>query len=87
MKTIKQFIEEESGRRGLGYDVRSMMLTNFQVEQLLIKYGRMVVDECAGSFECTKEYNTKFGDTDFDEDEGKPVLMRSSVLEVKKQIK
>lgn len=54
--------------------------------QLLKEWGDSIVEECAGSFECTMETWDEY-----DEETGgmkqTPVLIRQSVLNVKEQIK
>lgn len=61
------------------------LYTHEQVRAMLAAYGSEVVDECAGSFECTMETVHVPGAEN--EVQQQPVLVRASILEVKNKIK
>jgi len=70
----------------------SLSISPDKIYGLLKKYGNLVVDECAGNFECTMEdmdlpEEENEGYLDMDGHQVYPVLVRQSVLNVKNQIK
>ncbi len=61
-----------------------------KVVDMINEYCLEVVDECAGSFECTMEENEEEDGEFVEAYTGislKPILVRQSVLDVKNQIK
>ena len=80
---IKEILEQI-----VGYNVLNENATQVQIDDynLLKKWGESIVQECANNFECTME------DDDFDPDihiqaiYQHPVLVRSSINDVLKQI-
>jgi hypothetical protein len=61
------------------------LYTQQQVEKMLADYGRDIVDECAGSFECTIE--SVYVPGAVNERPEEPVLVRASIIQVKSKIK
>lgn len=80
IKSVRDFIKEEMK------DSVYREYTPFQVEQLLIKYGRSIVDECSSNFECEME-ESEDSCPQLGIEIKHPVLVRSSVLAVKSMIK
>lgn len=70
MITIKDFIKQEMS------DSINKLYTPFQIEQLLIKYGRLVVDACANN--ASLEYG---------EDDSEYWINQDAILDTKKLIK
>lgn len=59
--------------------------TEYHKEQILRKYCEEIIETCAGSFECTMEPDEGFTGEEVMYT-SHPVLMRGSVLEVKKKL-
>ncbi len=56
-----------------------------QMKQVLKEWGESIVDECAGNFECTMEWDNSMHPDGVVREQ--PVLMRGSILAVKNMIK
>lgn len=75
--TIKELVQEMKGHSDAGK------------ERMIREYCHQVIDECAGNFECTMEYDKEpYGETMIENtsSEPYPVLVRASVLVVKNML-
>ncbi len=81
MKTIKEVMSVHEPF----LPEKETLYTQQQVEKMLADYASDIVDECAGSFECTME--TVYVPGAVNETQQQPVLVRASILEVKNKIK